>query len=122
MKQVRLISGIVLSTAAVGAALFFYAKNKLGASEHTQPVAAPPAYVGAAACAECYASQVNAWKGSHHDLAMQYATERSVLGNFNNTRYEYNGVTTTFTKRDGRVFRQPRSFECTLRMAVQAFP
>jgi predicted CXXCH cytochrome family protein len=35
---------------------------------------------------------------------MQHASAQSVLGNFDSARYEYNGVTTTFTNRDGHFF------------------
>ena len=67
-----------------------------------EPVAvAAPEFVGAKSCAQCHQAQVDAWKGSHHDLAMQYASSTSVLGNFNVARYTFNGVTTTFSKHSG---------------------
>lgn len=34
------------------------------------------------ACVSCHPQEVNAWKGSHHALAMQEATSATVLGNF----------------------------------------
>jgi hypothetical protein len=39
----------------------------------------PPQYVGRAQCAPCHAEQAARWKGSQHDLAMQEATESSML-------------------------------------------
>ncbi|TDR77109.1 putative CXXCH cytochrome family protein [Photobacterium lutimaris] len=39
-------------------------------------------YVGSETCAECHAQQVEAWRGSHHEMAMKHATPQSVLGNF----------------------------------------
>ena len=30
-----------------------------------------PAFVGVAACAGCHKAETEAWRGSHHDLAMQ---------------------------------------------------
>ena len=69
--------------------------------------AAPPAaaqYVGRAQCAGCHASEDAAWKGSDHDLAMQAADERSVLGDFANARFSYAGTATTFFRRDGKYY------------------
>ena len=45
-----------------------------------------------------------AWSGSHHDLAMQIADEKSVLGNFSNAKFSSAGVASTFFKRDGKYF------------------
>ena len=60
-------------------------------------------YVGSAACAGCHAGAFAAWRGSHHDLAMQEATADSVLGDFDNREFENFGVTTRFF-RDGERF------------------
>ncbi len=56
----------------------------------------PAAYVGAQACAGCHTAQFDAWKGSHHALAMQPATTATVLGDFSDAKPEHFGVTTTF--------------------------
>src|SRR6516162_898528 len=48
------------------------------------------------ACAGCHTALFDAWKGSHHALAMQKATESTVLGDFANASLEHFGVTTTF--------------------------
>jgi Flp pilus assembly protein TadD len=61
-------------------------------------------YVGHQQCIVCHKKEVDAWKGSHHDLAMQHANEKSVLGNFNNAKFEYNGITSTFYKKDDKYF------------------
>ncbi len=68
------------------------------------PKAAPLAFVGRAACARCHADEESRWKGSHHDLAMQEATDETVLGNFDGVRFTHYGVTTTFFKREGKFF------------------
>jgi hypothetical protein len=56
----------------------------------------PATFVGAEACADCHTPQFDAWKGSHHPLAMQKATETTVLGDFVEAHIEHFGVTTTF--------------------------
>ena len=59
-------------------------------------------YVGGGECASCHTIQHAAWKGSDHDLAMQAASDRSVLGNFANAKFSYAGTTSTFSRRDGK--------------------
>src|SRR5439155_24471411 len=67
------------------------------------PPSRPPAsYVGHAACGQCHRQAEQNWRGSHHDLAMQPATDASVAGDFNNARFTYAGVTSTFFRRDGK--------------------
>jgi predicted CXXCH cytochrome family protein len=62
-----------------------------------------PSFVGAQACAGCHVAQLEAWRGSHHALAMQKATQATVLGDFAGAQLKHFGVTTTFF-RDGDKF------------------
>ncbi|MDE0817752.1 MAG: hypothetical protein OSA92_08835, partial [Pirellulaceae bacterium] len=50
----------------------------------TLPADTTSKYVGTKRCIECHQDQADLWSGSHHDLAMDVATEKTVLGNFNN--------------------------------------
>jgi len=61
-------------------------------------------YVGAPACVSCHAKETEAWRGSHHDRAMEAATEKTVLGNFAGAKFSLAGVTSTFFRRDGKFF------------------
>lgn len=61
------------------------------------------AYVGKQVCAECHVKEVDTWRGSHHDLAMQPADASTVLGNFGGATFRYAGVVSRFFKR-GEVF------------------
>ncbi|HVR29514.1 MAG TPA: tetratricopeptide repeat protein [Thermoanaerobaculia bacterium] len=63
--------------------------------------AADATYVGVPTCAGCHEAETEAWRGSHHDLAMQEVSEPTVLGDFDGARFEHRGVTTTFFRRDG---------------------
>ena len=56
-------------------------------------------FVGNGACASCHESQVQDWTDSHHDLAMQEANDSTVLGDFNNATFVYEGITTTFFRK-----------------------
>ncbi|MDP3848225.1 MAG: multiheme c-type cytochrome [Pseudomonas sp.] len=65
---------------------------------------AAPSYVGTETCSGCHSQQHVLWKGSHHDMAMQVATDKTVLGDFNRATFSYNGITSTFFTRDGKFF------------------
>lgn len=63
---------------------------------------AASAFIGRAACAECHADVEGAWAGSHHDLAMDVASEATVLGDFDDAVFvSTTGDTTRFYRRDG---------------------
>lgn len=59
-------------------------------------------FVGRRVCARCHAEQERAWRGSHHDLAMQEATAETVLGDFDDARFEHRGEVTTFYREGDR--------------------
>ncbi|MDX1383768.1 MAG: multiheme c-type cytochrome, partial [Thermoanaerobaculia bacterium] len=61
-------------------------------------------FVGSETCRGCHEAEWRLWRDSHHDLAMQEATEATVLGDFDGARFEHRGVTTTF-RRDGDRYR-----------------
>ncbi|MEM7433687.1 MAG: cytochrome c3 family protein, partial [Myxococcota bacterium] len=72
-------------------------------SKPSQPTpaieAGPPSYVGTETCASCHEAAHEAWLGSHHDLAMQPATEATVLGDFDGASAAYYDEEARFEKR-----------------------
>jgi len=42
-------------------------------------------FVGSTTCIDCHEKAYQDWQGSHHELSMKHANNKSVLGNFNNT-------------------------------------
>ncbi len=65
---------------------------------------ASPTYIGNAACETCHEEQFSDWSDSQHFLAMQTATEESVVGDFNNTNFKYAGIDYSFFTRNGTYF------------------
>ncbi|MEZ4763613.1 MAG: multiheme c-type cytochrome [Calditrichia bacterium] len=55
-------------------------------------------FVDEQVCASCHEKEAAEWRGSQHDLAMQIASETTVLGNFDNTVFAHLGDTSRFTK------------------------
>ena len=86
------------------------------AEEETPKLDTPPSlapgwersagFAGSASCLECHEEAYKAWSGSHHDLAMQVASEDTVLGDFDDTTFTQFGVTSRFYERDGGFFVQ----------------
>jgi Tfp pilus assembly protein PilF len=59
-----------------------------------------PLFIGTADCVSCHQQEYDSWQGSHHQLAMQVATEETVLGDFSGAEFEYFDTTTRFFMRD----------------------
>ena len=59
-------------------------------------------YVGRQSCAQCHQPEEALWTGSHHDRAMEIATEESVLGNFDDAHFTRQGVETQFFREGDR--------------------
>ena len=89
-------------TAAVGLAVVFllFVPGCDRVSEVDQP--SEVVYVGRKICGDCHVEQLDLWRGSHHDLAMQVADASTVLGDFDDATFSYAGVTSSFFQRDGK--------------------
>ena len=79
-------------------------RDGAGISSEQAGDAPEAAHVGRKACARCHATENRLWEGSHHDLAMQLPDKFTVLGDFDDATFTYNGVTSSFFKRDGKYF------------------
>ena len=60
-------------------------------------------YVGRQSCLQCHTQQTQDWTGSHHDLAMDLATDETVLADFNDATLTHHDVESTMF-RDGDKF------------------
>lgn len=61
-------------------------------------------FVGSEKCRPCHQAEYDLWKGSHHDRAMEVATEETVLGDFKHAAFEHDGVVSRFYRKDGKFF------------------
>lgn len=59
----------------------------------------PASYVDNQQCLGCHQEQGRQWQQSHHAQAMAAPTEQTVRGDFNDTAFKHQGVTTGFFKR-----------------------
>jgi predicted CXXCH cytochrome family protein len=74
----------------------------IGTAACDKSVPPPASFVGGQACAGCHQAETALWQGSHHDQAMQVASDQTVLGDFDDATLTHFGVTTTFSRKDGR--------------------
>ncbi|MFN3192955.1 MAG: cytochrome c3 family protein [Aureliella sp.] len=61
-------------------------------------------YVGRDSCIKCHAEQADKFVGSHHDKAMQLASDDTVLGDFNDATVEHHNIKSRMFRRDGKFF------------------
>jgi Flp pilus assembly protein TadD len=61
-------------------------------------------FVGSETCAGCHRAQGDLWRDSQHRHAMDHATEKTVLGDFNDASFDYYGVRSRFFRKDGKFF------------------
>lgn len=61
-------------------------------------------YVGRSRCINCHQAEHADFVGSHHDRAMELASEDSVLGDFDDAMFQRLGVTTKFFRKDGNYY------------------
>jgi tetratricopeptide (TPR) repeat protein len=68
--------------------------------------AAPPpgnnAFIGDQSCKNCHQKQHDKWEQSHHYMAMLPPDDSTVKGDFNNTSFTADGITSKFFKKDGK--------------------
>ena len=62
----------------------------------------PAGYTGRKTCQPCHPKEYAAYIGSHHDLAMDTASDQTVLGDFEDATLTHLGVTSRFYRGDGK--------------------
>ncbi len=99
------ITGIIATLIIVLAfPIYLLREQSYRSSAADTEITASALFVGSEKCKDCHKPEYDLWKGSHHDLAMDVATEATVLGNFNNATFEYFGTTSRFFRKDGKFF------------------
>ena len=87
---------VVVSVVAVVFLARWMGKSARPALSLTTPSMLGVKFVGASKCVTCHEHENVRWLGSHHQLAMQPASNSTVLGDFNHTSFNNNGIISTF--------------------------
>jgi len=93
---------LLIGAAVVVLALRLVKKKNMRSNQVGEAIVST--YVGAETCRQCHAKQYQDWMSSNHQLAMQVATPMTVLGDFQNARFTYYGLTSRFFTKDGKFY------------------
>jgi tetratricopeptide (TPR) repeat protein len=91
---------VAIAAAIVAAAgLGFQLRSGSEVTGHDSSVAT---FVGSGTCTGCHQAEAKSWDVSQHKAAMAHATDKTVLGDFNDAAFDYYGVHSRFFRRDGK--------------------
>lgn len=98
------ITGILATLVIVLALPLYVVKERWRPAVEHSSGSSTATFVGSASCRDCHKPQYDRWKDSHHDRAMDVATEATVLGDFNAVEFEHAGVISRFYRKEGKFF------------------
>jgi len=104
-KRYAMIAALMAGTTLLAIAALiqiFSASLSDGIKPHAAADATAPTFVSNEICASCHRAEANLWQGSQHKLAMQHASDKSVLGDFNDASFDYYGVHSRFFRKDNK--------------------
>ncbi len=90
-----------LIVAAMGVGLYLLNGSGSTWTSHDSSVAT---FVGSETCSGCHQAETDLWRTSQHKHAMDHATEKTVLGDFNDASFDYFGIHSRFFRKDGKFF------------------
>jgi hypothetical protein len=99
-RKIRIVASVAAMIVAA-ISLGYYLLNGLEPAGRA-PGAVAATFVGSDACAGCHQAEAKLWVGSHHKQAMDHATDKSVLGDFNDAIFEHFSVRSRFFRKDGK--------------------
>jgi len=92
------LAALIAGAAGLASSLVFLFLDRAPTPQSVSPAA----YVGSDTCAGCHQSEAKLWNASQHKVAMQHATEKTVLGDFNDASFDHYGVRSRFFRKDGK--------------------
>ena len=104
LPLLMLASVILLAGSIVGVGYFSVASAKTTPDNNAAITSGEHRFVDNQTCIECHAEEAEEWLGSHHERAMQVASEKTVLGDFNDALFSDAGVTSRFFRENGKYF------------------
>jgi len=91
----------IMGIAVFAFGLAFQFLNRSPSAPTARPSSAV-SFVGSEICAGCHQAEATLWNSSQHKAAMQHASDKTVLGNFDDAGFDYYGVRSRFFRKDGR--------------------
>ncbi len=113
---------LAVAGAAAAIAILINATGRTpsASSKHVPAPLSSTRFVGSASCGRCHAAEYREWQTSHHSLAMQETSERSVLGDFANAHAKAGTGAAHLGMEDGRyVVKTPSAGEAAEQLEVR---
>ena len=102
LQRWRLTSVIALAVIVLSVPLYVARESQRDDPREVTPAKAD--FVGREQCITCHTEAYELWLGSDHDNAMDFATEVTVLGDFENAEFTHAGITSRFYRKDEGFF------------------
>jgi len=96
------ITGLIATIVIVLAFPVYIVRVEIERNKHKEK--SGPAFTGRSSCIECHKKEDDLWKSSHHALSMDVASDKSVLGDFNNAEFRHKGLTHRMFMKDGKYY------------------
>jgi len=100
-RRTIVIAALLAAGVVAAAGIGFYLLNGSGSAWNAQDASAAT-FVGSETCAGCHRAEAELWHTSQHQHAMDHATDKTVLGDFNDASFDYYGVHSRFFRREGK--------------------
>lgn len=97
------IYGLIACLSIVISALFIplsFSKRQTVSTSNKQKIG----YVKNKECLGCHQSEAKEWMGSHHALAMTAASDQTIFGDFNNTKFIHQGIISHFIMHNNKYY------------------
>jgi len=104
MTTWKIIGIIATAVIVLSIPLYTLKTTPYGESVESGKTGADAEFVGSEKCKDCHRPAYDKWLTSHHRMAMAVATDKTVLGDFDEAKFELFGVTSRFFRKDGKFF------------------
>jgi hypothetical protein len=95
----KVVGVVATAVIVLSVPVWLLRRSSAVADAATEPTAT---FVGRETCRPCHEQAFASWQGSDHDLAMDVASEASVLGDFSGAVFVSKGISSRFFRRDGK--------------------
>jgi hypothetical protein len=107
MSSSNLQSWRIAAVVALGVIVLsipLYVARESQRDDHPEAAPAEAEFVGREQCIACHTEAYELWRGSDHDNAMDFATDETVLGDFDDAEFAHGGITSRFSRKDDGFF------------------
>jgi tetratricopeptide (TPR) repeat protein len=98
------IAALVALAVIVLSVPYYALRQTQQAATGQPPAVSHTTFVGRDQCIECHTEAYESWLGSHHDDAMDVASEDTVVGDFDDAEFAYEGITSRFYRKGDKFF------------------